>query len=74
MSGKIGTHTEGVQDPHNFMRSISRRLLGDDILESGETRTAAAAAEGPSSPLLSSPLRSSPWGVGIRGRKGLRSL
>ena len=38
------------------MRSISRRLLGDDILESGETRTAAAAAEGPSSPLLSAPL------------------
>jgi len=55
MSGKIGRQTEGVQDPHSFMRSISRRLLGDDILESGETRT-AAAAEGP--PLLA--LR--PWG------------
>jgi hypothetical protein len=41
-----------VQHPHSFIRSISRRLLGDDILESGETRT---AAEGP-------PLSSSPWG------------
>jgi hypothetical protein len=57
MSGKIGKTNRGVQDPHSFMRSISRRLLGDDILESGEPRT-AATAEGRN--LLSSPLRSAP--------------
>jgi hypothetical protein len=44
--------TSRVRHPHNFMMSISRRLLGDDILGSGETRT---AAEGPSSPLRSVP-------------------
>ena len=35
-------------DDHRCMRSILRRLLEDDILESGETRT---APEGPSSPI-----------------------
>ena len=68
MSGKIGRQTEGVQNPHSFMRSISRRLLGDDILESGETRT-AAAAEGRN--LLSSPLRSSPLGSWDKRKKGI---
>jgi hypothetical protein len=60
---KQAEHAEGnwktdqeVQYPYSFIRSISRRLLGDDILQSGETSRRA---------LLSAPLLA----LGIRGRE-----
>jgi hypothetical protein len=53
-----------AQDPHSFIRSISRRLLGDDILDRNQE-------EHRPRPLLS---RGSEFlGLRIRVRKGLRS-